>query len=134
MVNVGVGYGMDQAHLLKTLESFGFEGLDESSPALLEGWLQGYPESWPAMAVVEAVYQGLYKLVSVEQIIRCWQRRGEPRINFDPTFERQILDKPWQPLVVAFPTLIEVPEPSKALPRLGHRPVVNRLRELIGVA
>jgi len=123
-------------NLLRTLEAYGFEGLDEFTPNLLKEWSKEYPETWPVLAMVEAIHQGRYKLLSIQQILRCWQRRGTPRTNFDRTFQRQILDEVWQPLVlVAPPVVVEPPQPHvPELPCWPEQAVVHRLRELVGVA
>jgi hypothetical protein len=126
-----VAITVDEARLLKALEAYGFDGLDSTTPALIDQWLVDFPETWVGLALVEAVYQGRYKLISVQQILICWQRRGEPRINFDRTFERQILD---QPALIATPVLLQLPVPVPVAVPLGQQPVVNRLRELLGVA
>jgi len=127
----------DTFNLLRTLEAYGFEGLDKSTPQLLQEWSQEYDHSWPVLAMVEAIHQGRYKLLSVQQILRCWQRRGTPRINFDRTFQRQILDETWQPLVLVTPPVVVVDPNLPKEPELPHWPeqaVGHRLRELVGVA
>ncbi len=118
--------------LLHTLRAYGFTGIDELTLKLLQEWLQTYPDGWPALALVEAVYQGRYKLLSVQQILRCWQRCGEPRTHFDWSFQQQVLAQDWQPLIPSIPTpepiVVSLPQP------LGWQPVVERLRELVGAA
>ena len=42
------------------------------------------------LAVVEALYQGRYKAISVEHILDCWRRRGQPNFHFSLEFERLI--------------------------------------------
>ncbi|HEY9880640.1 MAG TPA: hypothetical protein V6D29_19440 [Leptolyngbyaceae cyanobacterium] len=54
---------------------------------LVEGWLQHFDLLWVHNAVIEALYQGRYKVVSVEQILRFWQRRGQPLRHFSREFE-----------------------------------------------
>ncbi|WP_218080660.1 hypothetical protein [Anthocerotibacter panamensis] len=125
------------ADLAVTLEAYGFEGITADTPDLLAQWVLEFPAPWPSLAIVEAVYQGRYKVHSVRQILLCWQRRGEPRINFDRSFQRQILEEIWQPLIPTpvLPALPPQPEPA-IVPtvHLGQQPVVNRLRELLGAA
>jgi hypothetical protein len=36
---------------------------------LIDHWLQDYPASWVCQSVIEALYQGRYKAISVEQIL-----------------------------------------------------------------
>lgn len=53
-------------------------------------WLNNYSASWVRCAVIEALYQGRYKAVSVEQILAFWQRRGLALYHFNHEFERLI--------------------------------------------
>ena len=53
-------------------------------------WRQSYQDRWLRLAVLEALYRGRYKAVSVEQILNFWQRRGEPIYHFSPEFERLV--------------------------------------------
>lgn len=46
--------------------------------------------SWIRSAVVEALYQGRYKALSVAQILRVWKRRGHPLRHFNHEFERVV--------------------------------------------
>ncbi|GEM_PF-2345884 len=46
-----------------------------------------YPADWIRLAVVEALYQGRYKPVSVTQILALWQRRGRVISHFNREFE-----------------------------------------------
>jgi hypothetical protein len=55
--------------------------------ALVISWSQGYPSEWVYPAVIEALYQGRYKPVSVEQLLRFWQRRGRSLPRFSGEFE-----------------------------------------------
>lgn len=57
---------------------------------LVERWLRLYPANWVRLAAVEALYQGRYKAVSVEQILGIWQRRGQIQPHFNCEFERLV--------------------------------------------
>jgi hypothetical protein len=57
---------------------------------LVESWLNRYPVRWVRLAVIEALYQGRYKAISVEQILNLWQRRGKSLYRFNHEFERVI--------------------------------------------
>ncbi len=93
----------DTKESLKTYEAlskFRFEGIN--SPGLsrvLSAWHETFSADWIPLAVVQAAYQGRYKVASVEQILRFWKRRGEPRCNFDREFKRMILGLDWEPIV-----------------------------------
>lgn len=54
---------------------------------VIAGWLQSMEIAWIHAAIMEALYQGRYKLVSVDQILRLWQRRGNPLRHFNREFE-----------------------------------------------
>jgi hypothetical protein len=61
-----------------------------SARALVGHWLSNYPANWVRLAVIEALYQGRYKAVSVEQILGFWQRRGQALPHFNCEFERLV--------------------------------------------
>lgn len=60
---------------------------------LVELWSHKYPVNWTRLAVIEALYQGRYKAISVEQILAFWQRRGFAMPHFNHEFERLVCDK-----------------------------------------
>lgn len=60
---------------------------------LVESWLNHYPGNWLRLAVVEALYQGRYKAVSVEQILSIWHRRNQALYHFNYEFETLICSK-----------------------------------------
>ncbi|MDX2097883.1 MAG: hypothetical protein SFW36_08910 [Leptolyngbyaceae cyanobacterium bins.59] len=45
---------------------------------------------WIRPAVIEALYQGRYKAISVTQLLTFWQRREQPLCHFSHEFERII--------------------------------------------
>ena len=57
-------------------------------PFVVADWIGCYPLRWILEAVIEALYQGRYKTISVEQILIIWQRRGGPLHHFNGEFER----------------------------------------------
>lgn len=61
-----------------------------SARELVEHWLRYYPASWVRLAAIEALYQGRYKAISVEQILGVWQRRGQVLPHFNCEFERLV--------------------------------------------
>jgi hypothetical protein len=109
----------DTAEFLKiheALSKFRFEGIN--SPGLskvLSTWHETFSADWIPLAVVQAAYQGRYKVASVEQILRFWKRRGEPRCNFDREFKRMILGLEWEPLVKP---IMPVPSAPAVKPRV----------------
>ena len=66
---------------------YSFDISRDTVEELLGEWLAVYPAYWLRLAVVEALYQGRYKTVSVEQILVMWQRRGQPLYHFNHEFE-----------------------------------------------
>jgi hypothetical protein len=93
---------IDAAELL-THYSFDLGGF--TAERLIDYWLREYPVNWLRSALVEALYQGRYKAVSVTQILTLWKRRGQPLHHFNHEFERMVCGK--------FPrTLIASPESS----------------------
>ncbi|MBD2437614.1 hypothetical protein [Nostoc sp. FACHB-110] len=60
---------------------------------LVNRWQNQYPLDWLHLAVIEALYQGRYKAISVQQILAFWQRRGQAIYHFNMEFERLICSK-----------------------------------------
>ncbi len=77
--------------ILALLQYYNFEssGSNLSSQELSQKWLD-YKQGWMHLAIVEAIYQGRYKLASVDYILKFWQKRGEPVCRFNREFERLI--------------------------------------------
>jgi hypothetical protein len=100
----------DLAIALLTHYSFDLNGY--TATELVSHWQEQYPGSWLHLAVVEALYQGRYKGISVQQILTLWQRRGQPVFHFNMEFERLICSKFPQSLT-ALPALPPSPSPVK---------------------
>ncbi|OUL21456.1 hypothetical protein BV378_26830 [Nostoc sp. RF31YmG] len=81
----------DLATALLTHYSFDLSGYSVSE--LIRRWKHHYPLEWIHIAVIEALYQGRYKAVSVQQILNFWQRRGQATYHFNMEFERLICSK-----------------------------------------
>jgi hypothetical protein len=62
----------------------------KGTQAWIGQWLVTYPREWLCLAVIEALYQGRYKAISVEQILAAWLRRQRPVYHFSNDFERLI--------------------------------------------
>ncbi|WP_042341209.1 hypothetical protein [Calothrix sp. PCC 7507] len=78
----------DLATALLIHYSFDLSGYTASE--LIKRWQAHYPDDWLHIAVIEALYQGRYKAVSVQQLLTFWQRRGQPTYHFNMEFERMI--------------------------------------------
>ena len=72
------------------LVHYGFDLGGKKAEKLAGEWLTKYPSYWLRLAVVEALYQGRYKAVSVGQLLSMWQRIGEPLYHFNREFERLV--------------------------------------------
>lgn len=68
------------------LERYFDLGAWEVEPVMAD-WLQRFDIVWIHSAVIEALYQGRYKLVSVTQILHLWSRRGYPVRHYSREFE-----------------------------------------------
>jgi hypothetical protein len=75
------------------LNGYGFDLKGNNAEELVSQWLNKYKAIWVRFAVIEALYQGRYKAVSVEQILSFWLRRGNPNFHYNGEFERLICSK-----------------------------------------
>lgn len=91
-------------------------------------WLDRYPAEWLHSAVIEALYQGRYKAISVWQLLDLWWRRGQPLRHFNRDFERMVSG---QTLQLLFPesasaqSLIAVSQPQLVSVANGNRSSKN---------
>jgi hypothetical protein len=109
---------IDAAELL-THYSFDLGGF--TVERLIDYWLREYPANWLRPALVEALYQGRYKAVSVTQILTLWKRRGQPLYHFNHEFERMVCGKfPRTPNAPSEPIASSRSAPSSSLS--GDRP------------
>ncbi|BDI17593.1 hypothetical protein ANSO36C_33950 [Nostoc cf. commune SO-36] len=75
------------------LINYSFDLSGYTANELVERWQTQYPLNWLHLAVIEALYQGRYKAVSVQQILVFWQRRDQATYHFNMEFERMICSK-----------------------------------------
>ncbi|MEA5581213.1 hypothetical protein VB620_07655 [Nodularia harveyana UHCC-0300] len=123
------------ATALLTHYSFDLSGYTASE--LINRWQSEYPVKWLHLAVIEALYQGRYKGISVQQILVFWQRRGDVLYHFNMEFERLICSKfPESLTQIAAPVLPEIktqiPGESASLdqPLIPHSlPATNSYRQ-----
>lgn len=73
------------------LTSYSFEVESYQTKAIVANWLAEFGPVWVNHAITEALYQGRYKLISIGQILKLWQRRGQPIRHFNREFESIIL-------------------------------------------
>ncbi len=73
------------------LDGYSFDVEAYPTDQVIAGWLEQYGPVWVSHAITEALYQGRYKIISIEQILKLWQRRGQPIRHFNREFESIIL-------------------------------------------
>ncbi|NCJ07315.1 hypothetical protein GS597_12515 [Synechococcales cyanobacterium C] len=66
------------------------ESTEQVKTESLEQLLQAYPADWVRLALIEALFQGRYKLISVAQMLMAWKRRGEPLSHFSYDFATMV--------------------------------------------
>jgi hypothetical protein len=105
-----------QEFVATAIEHYGLELEQERVDTVILTWFGTYDPAWVVKALVEALYRGRYKVKSVDNILRDWQRRGSPLYKFTPDYEREILhslrlntDTPSVLLPSAIPTPTEIP-------------------------
>ncbi|MBD1843888.1 hypothetical protein H6F89_10835 [Cyanobacteria bacterium FACHB-63] len=77
-------------HVADLLTHYSFDLGGNNAQHLADRWQSSYSAHWVRWAVIEALYQGRYKAVSVEQILQLWQRRQQPCYHFNYEFERLV--------------------------------------------
>lgn len=87
------------AQAVVLLTGYGFDLRGYRAEEVVNKWLKKYKIIWVRLAVIEALYQGRYKAVSVEHILCLWLRRGNPHFHHNREFERLICSKLPQYLV-----------------------------------
>ncbi|WP_019499805.1 hypothetical protein [Pseudanabaena sp. PCC 6802] len=97
------------------LQYYGFDLGDYSIAELTELWCK-YDPAWVRLAIIEALYRGRYKAVSVDQILASWQRRGEPYCLFTREFERLVCGG-FTPLMPSLPRKVTYASNRTATPQ-----------------
>ena len=75
------------------LKYYGFELADQTPEQIIKRWEKQYDPDWFLPAILESLYQGRYKAISVEYILISWQRRGKKIYHFTSEFERLICNR-----------------------------------------
>jgi hypothetical protein len=75
--------------VIALLQYYNFDIGNYSFDDLAKLWCE-YDPIWVRLAIIESLFRGRYKAVSVDQILEFWQRRGEPYCRFSREFERLI--------------------------------------------
>lgn len=72
------------------LSYYSFDLGGRTAKDIMQRWLNNYPDRWIYLATIEALYQGRYKALSVDQILAIWLRKGEVSYHFNHEFERLV--------------------------------------------
>jgi hypothetical protein len=123
---------------LELLSYYSLEGNRYPTPIskaqVLNRWLQSYPEQLVRLALIESLYQGRYKMISVEQLLALWCRRGQPTYHFNHEFEALVChDVPHQmeQAVTFMSSDSDLAQPNSAatLPHTSDRMVLTETSE-----
>ncbi|WP_448527927.1 hypothetical protein [Parathermosynechococcus lividus] len=120
----------------RLLRQYGFDLDGASVEAILDRWLRHFSPRWIRLALIEALYLGRYKAISVEQILELWQRREQPIYHFNSEFEA-IICHPLSPLVPNSEPCPSPPHPkvetaiSEFHPSIAGEPFIAKLTNLM---
>jgi hypothetical protein len=99
---------LPQEYITALIDEYGLDLEGKQADGVVATWLEEYEANWIIKAIVEAVFRSVYKVKTVDGILRQWQRQGKPMCNFKPDFERERLRK------ISDPTdLVETPPSPK---------------------
>jgi hypothetical protein len=98
ILNLLQHYNFELGFCTKNLKDNFSQDLSNNLDRILDQRWQNYHLDWIHLAVVEAIYQGRYKVASVDYILGFWQKRGVPICRFDREFERIICSEFCLPL------------------------------------
>jgi hypothetical protein len=73
--------------LIELISRYGFDLEGQSPEFWIAQYRQDYPVEWIYLAIMEALHQGRYKIISIEQILRLWLKRGSSVYHFGEDFE-----------------------------------------------
>jgi hypothetical protein len=105
---------------LELEDDYRSETLSQRVDFIVVTWFQNYDPAWVVKALIESLYRGRYKVKSVDNILRDWQRRGSPFYKFTPDYEREILHS----------LRLTIDNPITSIPSALPAPVSNPEREL----
>jgi hypothetical protein len=88
---IHLSHSPDIKPVYQLLDGYSFDVDAYPIDFVIAGWLEQYGPVWVSHAITEALYQGRYKIISIEQILKLWQRRGQPIRHFNREFESIIL-------------------------------------------
>lgn len=65
---------------------YSFDLGEYTAKDLIVKWSKKYVHFWLPLAVLEAIYQGRFKAISIEQILNLWHKHGIPHYQFSEEF------------------------------------------------
>ncbi len=101
---------------------YSFDLSGYSASELIHRWRKQYPPDWLHLAVIEALYQGRYKGISVQQILAFWLRRGQVFYHFNMEFERLICSQFPASLTATTTTALNFHQQPTVSERVNHNP------------
>ncbi len=81
---------VDENGVVALIVRYGFDLGGQSAAAVVRAWSCKYDPSFLSLAVIESLHLGRYKVVSIEQVLNGWQRRGQATPHFSPEFAKMI--------------------------------------------
>lgn len=99
---------LPQEYITALIDEYGLDLEGNQADGVVATWLEEYEANWIIKAIVEAVFRSVYKVKTVDGILRQWQRQGKPMCNFKPEFERERLRQISDPA-----DLVEIPPSPK---------------------
>jgi hypothetical protein len=114
------------AEVVELIRRYGFDLDGYSVNALVDFWMQQYPALWIRLATIEALYQGRYKTISIEQILNLWQRRTRPVYHFTGEFERMVSLRPMLSAANLAASFSSAPPEPKAVQPLDAVPEASQ--------
>ena len=113
--------GREAQQAITLIKSFSLELGQYSPESQVLYWLHQYRASWIRDAIIEAVYQGRYKIISVEHILAIWQRRGQPVCHFTSGFEQVISAQLGTQLRLSTSMMDQMSQPARDIEKVPAR-------------
>ncbi len=108
-----------QEFITTVIKQYGLDLDGNQVDNIIMAWFQEYDPAWIIKAIVESLYRGRYKVKSVDNILKDWQRRGNPLYQFTPDYEREILHS--LPAMLALPVAAPTASPPPDPPQLESK-------------
>ena len=113
-----------QEFITTVIKQYGLDLDGDRIDEIVATWFQEYDPNWIMKAIVESLYRGRYKVKSVNNILKDWQRRGNPLYQFTSDYEQEILQS--LPAMLALPTTTTVPAPLEHKLAALTSPTIDR--------